>query len=105
MTKTFEIVVKPQRNTITSLQTKKRNFNVKYKKDKKADGYYIYYATDSKFKKNLKKVKVSKNKTTEYTVKKLKSRRKYYVKVYSFKKSGKSIILSDSSKVKTIIVK
>ncbi|RKJ63529.1 leucine-rich repeat protein [Roseburia sp. 1XD42-69] len=105
MTKTFEIVVKPQRNTITSLQTEKRNFNVKYKKDKKADGYYIYYATDSKFKKNLKKVKVSKNKTTEYTVKKLKSGKKYYVKVYSFKKSGKSIILSDSSKVKTIIVK
>lgn len=105
LTKSYEIVVKPKRNSITSLQSEKRNITVKYKKDTKADGYYIYFATDAKFKKNLKKVKVSKNKTIQYTLKKLKSGKKYYVKVYSYKKSGKNIILNDSSKVKTIKVK
>lgn len=105
LTKSIEIAVKPVKNSITSLKTEKRNFTVKWKRDKKADGYYIYSATDSKFKKNLKKTKVSKNKTTQYTLKKLKSGKKYYVKIYSYKKSGKEMILSDSSKVMKIKVK
>lgn len=99
LTKSLEIVVKPVKNSITSLKTEKRNITVKWKKDKKADGYYIYFSTDSKFKKNLKKINVPKNKTTQYTLEKLKSGKNYYVKLYSYKKSGKTIILSDSSKV------
>ncbi|MCM1257146.1 MAG: fibronectin type III domain-containing protein [Roseburia sp.] len=104
-TKTIEITVKPKKNSITALETKKRNITVKWKRDKKADGYYVYYTTDSKFKKNVKKVQVPKNKTIQFTLKKLKSGKKYYVKLYSYKKSGKNIILSDASKTKNIKVK
>lgn len=104
-TKNFEIMVKPKKNSITTLEVKKRNITVKWKRDKKADGYYVYYATDSKFKKNVKKVRVPKNKTLQCTLKNLKSGKKYYVKLYSYKKSGKNMILSDASKTRNIKVK
>lgn len=104
-TKNFEIIVKPRKNSITTLEVKKRNITVKWKRDKKADGYYVYYATDSKFKKNVKKVRVPKNKTLQCTLKNLKSGKKYYVKLYSYKKSGKNMILSDASKTRNIKIK
>lgn len=104
-TKNFEIMVKPKKNSITTLEVKKRNITVKWKRDKKADGYYVYYATDSKFKKNVKKVRVPKNKTLQCTLKNLKSGKKYYVKLYSYKKSGKNMILSDASKTRNIKIK
>lgn len=104
-TKNYEIIVKPKRNSITTLEVKKRNITVKWKIDKKADGYYVYYTTDSKFKKNVKKVRVPKNKTLQCTLKNLKSGKKYYVKLYSYKKSGKNMILSDASKTRNIKVK
>ena len=50
-------------------------------------------ATDKKFKKGLKTVTVSKGKATSATVKKLKSGKKYYVRIRAYKKvsGGKAV--------------
>lgn len=72
-TKTITLTVKPVKNQITSLKsTKAKTFEVKWKKDKKASGYIIEYSTDKKFKKNVKKNIVSKNKTVSKKITKLK---------------------------------
>lgn len=93
------IIVKPKRQQITNLKIDKRNITVKWNKDTKADGYYIYYSTDYKFSNDLKKVKITKNKTTSSTIKNLKSNKKYYVKVCSYKNSGKKIVKGDFSRI------
>ena len=53
-------------------------------------GYEIQVATDSKFTKNVKKATVSKNKTTSKTISKLKSGKKYYVRIRTYKTVGKT---------------
>ena len=72
-------------------------------------GYQIQLATDKKFKKNKKTVTISKQKTTKTTVKKLKAKKKYYVRIRTYKNvkyQGKTIkVYSSWSKVKTIKTK
>lgn len=96
------ILVKPKKQKITEFRLDKRNITVKWKKDTKADGYYVYYSTDYKFNNDLHKVKVSKKKTTSKTIKNLKSGKKYYVKVCSYKKSGKRTVLGDFSSIRNV---
>lgn len=96
------IIVKPKKQNITELKINKRNILLKWKKDTKADGYYIYYSTDYKFSNDLQKVKVAKNKTTSNTLTKLKTGKKYYVKICSYKKSGKQEVLGDFSSIRNV---
>lgn len=96
------IIVKPKKQNISELKIDKRNITLKWKKDTKADGYYIYYSTDYKFSNDLQKVKISKNKTTFKTLKKLKTGKKYYVKICSYKKSGKQEVFGDFSSIKNV---
>ena len=104
--KTIKLTVKPKKVTLSSVKsTKKKTATVKWKQDKKASGYLIQCATDSKFKKNKVQVTVSKNKTVSATVKKLKAGKKYYVRVCAYAKSGKTKVQGDWSKVKTVKVK
>lgn len=63
-----------------------------------ASGYQVQVSTDKKFKNNVKSKKVSK---TTYTFKKLKTGKKYYVKIRSYKKSGNETLYSAWSKVKS----
>lgn len=65
------------------------------------------YSTDKKFKnkKVTKTITIKKNKTTSYTIKKLKKGKKYYVKVCSYVKVGKKQVLGKYSKVKNIKIK
>lgn len=58
-----------------------------------------------KFKKNNKSVTVTKQKTTKATVKKLKSKKKYYVRVRTYKKVNGKKIYSSWSKVKSVKTK
>ena len=71
-------------------------------------GYQIQYSTSSKFK-GAKTVAVSKNKTTSTTVSKLLAKKKYYVRIRTYKTvkvNGKSTKLYSSwSKAKTVKVK
>lgn len=107
--KTFRIV--PKGTSITKLTSRKKGFLVKWKKQAaQAAGYEIAYSTDSKFKKKATKtVTIKKNKTVSRTVKKLKAKKKYYVRIRTFKtvKSGGNSqkIYSAWSKAKTVRTK
>lgn len=81
----------PKSTSIKRVSAAKKGFTVKYKKQAtQTTGYQIQYATDKKFKKNVKTVTVKKNSTTSAKVKGLKSKKKYYVKVRTYKTvSGK----------------
>ncbi len=78
-------VQKPAKVKAVKLIAKKKKLNVKWKKVSGATGYEVMYATNNKFTKNKKTVKVKKNKVT---LKRLKSKKKYYVKVRAYKKAN-----------------
>ena len=63
---------------------KKKKLVLSWNKLSDIDGYEIQYSTDKKFKKYTSK-KISRSKKT-YTVKKLKSRSRYYVRIRGYKK-------------------
>lgn len=77
--------VKPKKTSIKKLSKGKKKFTVTWAKVSGVKGYQIQYSTDKKFKKNNKSVTVTKQKTTKATVKKLKSKKKYYVRVRTYK--------------------
>lgn len=76
-------VKKPARPVISSVKSNKSGqMTVKLKKKVSgADGYEILYATNRKFTKNKKTVRIT---TTSKTVKKLTKGKKYYVKVRAY---------------------
>ena len=82
----------------------KKKIKVSWKKDKNASGYEITYSTKKSFK-GKKTIVVKSNKTTSKVVKKLTSKKKYFVKVRSYKQVGKTKTYGAYSKVKTIKVK
>ena len=94
----------PKKPETKKLTAGKKRFTVQWKKDKKADGYQVQYSTDKKFKKNVKSVNVSK-KSTKATVKKLKKRKTYRVRVRSYKKINGKKYYSGWGKVKSVKVK
>lgn len=92
--------------SITSLSSKDNGFTVKWKKKTKITGYQIQYSTSSKFsKKSTKTVKVKKAKTTSKKISDLKSSKKYYVRVRTYKNSKKKTDYSAWSKKKSITTK
>ena len=73
---------------ITSLSNKKgRKLTVRWFRDSNAKGYEVQYATNSKFTKNKKKKMVYRN-TGSVTLKKLKKKKTYYVRVRSYNVTG-----------------
>lgn len=70
-----------------------------------ANGYQIQYAENSKFTKNKKTASVKSYKTTIRILSKLKAGTKYYVKVRTCKRVGKTTYYSGWSKYKTVKVK
>lgn len=106
--KTFNII--PKATTLSNLTAKSNSFTVKWKKQTtQTTGYQIQYSTDKNFKKNNKSVTVSKNKTTSKTISKLKAKKKYYVRIRTYKTvkvNGKSTkIYSSWSKAKSVTTK
>ena len=92
--------------SITSLSSKDNGFTVKWKKKTKITGYQIQYSTSSKFsKKSTKTVKIKKPKTTSKKISDLKSSKKYYVRVRTYKNSKKKTDYSAWSKKKSITTK
>ena len=72
---------KPAKTTVRGLTAKKKGFRVKWKKRKvNTKGYEIQYAGNRKFK-NAKKVTVRKKGSTAKTIRGLKGKKRYYVRV------------------------
>ena len=91
--------------SISSIKVKNEAITVKWKKKSGITGYQIQYSSDKKLKKNNKSVTVTKQKTTKATVKKLKSKKKYYVRVRTYKTVNGKKIYSSWSKVKSVKTK
>ncbi len=109
-TKAKETVDKKQKKASVKKATPaKASLTITWAKVKGVKGYEIQLATDKKFKKNLKKVTIKKQKTTKTTVKKLKAKKTYYVRIRTYKTkkvNGKSTkVYSSWSKVKTVKTK
>lgn len=83
--------------SITSLSAKDNGFKIKWKKKSNITGYQIQYSTNSKFKKGNKSIKIKNAKTGSKKITKLKSNKKYYVRIRTYK--GKKY--SKWSKVKS----
>lgn len=103
-------VSKPKKTSIKKLKKGKKQFKVTWKKISGVTGYQIQYSTSPKFyKSKTKTVTVKGASKTSKTIKKLKSKKKYYVRVRTYKKTkvnGKvKTTFSSYSKVKTIRVK
>lgn len=77
---------------------------VTWKKTKGIDGYEIQLSTSKKFKKIAKKAKVSSSKTSA-TIKKLKKKTTYYVRIRTYKKVNGKTQTSNWSGVKKVTVK
>lgn len=100
----FKIV--PKKAVLSAVQSKKaKTVSVKWKRDNTVTGYVIQYSTDKNFKKNVKKVTIGKNKTTSATIKKLRSKKTYYVKVAFYKKVSGKTYTGKYSNVKKVKVK
>lgn len=84
--------------TITSVKAQSKAFTVKWKKKSGITGYQIQYSTNSKFKKGNKSIKIKNAKTVSKKITKLKSNKKYYVRIRTYQ--GKKY--SKWSKVKSI---
>ena len=79
---TATTVVKPAKVKAVKLKAKKKKLNVSWKKVSGATGYEVKAATNSKFTKGKKTVTVKKNKAT---IKNLKPKKKYFIKVRAYK--------------------
>lgn len=99
---------KTQKGTsFTKLKAGKKSITLSWKKQnaKGIKGYEIQYSMDKSFKKNVKTVTINKTKTTSKTIKKLTSKKKYYVRIRTFRKKGAEKLYSKWSKTKNVKVK
>ncbi len=76
-------VKKPSATKIKSLIEAKKALKISWEKVKNVNGYQIQYSTSSKFKK-AKNITIKKAKTTSKTIKKLQSKKKYYVRIRTY---------------------
>lgn len=108
--KILYFTINPKATALTSVKAKSKGFTVKWKKQAtQTTGYEIQYATNSKFTKGKKTVTISKNSTTSKTISKLKTKRKYYIRVRTYKlvkvNGKKTKVYSSWSKSKTVTTK
>ncbi len=89
-------VTKPAKVKNVKVTAKKKKLNVSWKKVSGATGYEVLSATNNKFTKNKKTVTVKKNKVT---LKRLKSKKKYFVKVRAYKLANGNKYFGKWSKV------
>ena len=101
--------INPKGTGVSKVTAAKKGFKVTWKKQTtQTTGYQVQYSTSSKFKK-AKTVTISKNKTTSKSVSKLSAKKKYYVRVRTYKTvkvNGKNVKLySGWSKAKSVTTK
>ena len=106
ITKTFQII--PKGTSISGkIMAKSKGLTVKWEKQPKSTtGYQIQVSTSKKFAKKATVTKtVKKNSITKLTVKKLKPKKKYYVRIRTYKTVKGKNYCSNWSKAKTVTTK
>lgn len=100
-TKTFAFKINPAKSKVSKLTAAKKSLKVKLTKvSSQATGYEIQYSTSKKFT-SAKTKKVTSYKTTSVTLKSLKAKKTYYVRVRTYKKVGSTIYYSGWSDYKS----
>jgi len=102
-TKSLKYYINPKGTSLSKLTAGKKQFKATWKKQTtETTGYEVQYATNKSFTSGKKTVKIKKNKTTSSTVKKLKAKKKYYVRIRTFKTVNGKKLCSEWSKVKNV---
>ena len=86
--KTLKVTVKvsPSKASAPALKALRgRKLKVSWKRDGRATGYQVQYCTSRAFKKGVKAITISKNKTVTKTIPKLARGKRYYVRVRAYK--------------------
>lgn len=97
---TVKEVSNPKSTKIKSLNKAKKSLKVTWKKVKNINGYQLQYSMSKKFK-NAKTITIKKAKTTSKTIKKLKSKKRYYVRIRTYKVVNGKKYYSKWSKTKS----
>ena len=98
-------LINPKAPKLKGVKAGKKAVTVKWAKvAKEINGYQIAYSTKKNFKKSVV-VKVTSKKAVTKTIKKLKANTKYFVRIRTFKKVGKTTFKSAWSKAKSIKTK
>ena len=103
---------KYKKPTISKLSKGKKQIKVSWKKVSSVSGYQVQYSTSKKFTKKTTKsvtIKGNKSKSPSKTIKSLKAKKTYYVRVRTYKNvkfNGKTVkVYSGWSKVKSVKTK
>ena len=104
VTRTYKI--NPKGTSLKKLTKGKKQFKATWKAQKtQTSGYEVQYSTNKNFKSGNKKVTIKKNETTSNTVKKLKAKKKYYVRIRTYKTVNGKKFYSSWSKSKIVKTK
>ena len=95
-TKELKYTIRPQGTKLKKLKSGSKQFKATWNKNTdQTTGYQIQYATNDKFTKNASKELIEDNKKTSNKYKKLKAKKKYYVRIRTYKTvKGKKIYSS-----------
>ena len=101
--RTFNI--NPTTTTISNIKGYKKKLTVKWKKKNvQVTGYQIQYSTSKKFK-NAKTITIKNNNTTSRSIKKLKAKKRYYVRIRTYTTINSKKFYSSWSSSKNIKTK
>lgn len=104
-TKTVTFRINPKGTSLTKLKPAKKALTVKWKKGSGITGYQIQYSLKKNNKSGNKTVTVSKSSTVSKKIGKLKKKKKYYVRVRTFKTVSGTKYYSAWSKSKAVKTK
>ena len=105
-TQSLSFKINPKGTAISKLTSSTKAFTAKWKKQTtQTTGYQIMIATNSKFTAGKKTIKVTKNSTGSKKITKLKAKKKYYVKIRTYKKVNGTMYYSAWSKAKRVTTK
>lgn len=106
MALTEKFIINQKGTSISKLSKAKKSFTVKWKKQNtQTTGYRLIYSMNSKFKTGNKYVMITSNKTTSKSIKKLKAKKKYYIRICTYKTVGGTKYYSGWSSVKSVTTK
>ncbi len=98
--------VNPPKAKISKVSAGKKAFTVSWgKKTTQVTGYEIQYSTSSSFKSGNKTVKITSAKTASKAIKGLKAKKKYYVRIRTYKTVSGKKYYSDWSSKKSVTTK
>ena len=84
--------------------TKRKTFTIIWKKTGGNSGWQVQYSLNKKFRSGVRTINL-KSQNTKLTVRKLRSRKNYYIRVRGYKKVGSKMMYSSWSNVKRVKIK